>query len=65
MSATWWRDGFNVAMILSRLTVAYRGGVFAKYYGVAGFGFMLSKADAHGHGDQIEEQLYAIKHGYA
>lgn len=62
---TWWRDGFNVAVALSRLTVAYSKGAFAKHYGVAGFAWMLCKRDAHGHGDQLEEQLWAIRHGLA
>lgn len=62
---TWWRDGFDAAMVLSRITVTYNNGVFAKHYGVAGFAWMLCKRDAHGHGDEIEEQLFAIKRGLA
>ena len=60
---TWWSFGMRVGLSLTRITISYNAGAFDKYYGVAGFRFMLTKRDVHAHGDEMEEQLWAMKRG--
>ena len=66
MTESWWRYGFHVAMQLSRIAKPQEWFEKKKpYWQVEGFKFLLTELDVMRNGDEIEEQLWAIKQGRA
>lgn len=63
---TWWSDAAYVYFALTRISREWKkGGGDTAPWSVAGFDFRLSHRDVMAHDHELEEQLWAMRQGFA